>query len=170
MQITSLASGSGGNCTVLVQNEAVLLIDDGISMKRLKLALESLELCPEQISGILITHEHNDHISGLKTLIKHYEIPIFAPRTVANRLCGVIAGVEDYISELSPGREDNIEGFRVLPFRTPHDTPESVGYRITGDECFGFCTDCGHITDEVLEGLRGTDRAVIEANHDLEML
>ena len=170
MHIYTLASGSGGNCTLVWDGDTAVLIDAGISTKRITNALAEIGILPSQLSGILITHEHNDHIYGLNTFIKHYETPIFAPRTVANHLCWSIAGVEDYITILHPGQDYSINALRVLPFHTPHDTPESVGYRISGSSIFGFCTDCGHVTDEVIEGLSGTNAAVIEANHDLEML
>jgi len=170
MQIYTIASGSGGNCTLVRDGDTSVLIDAGISMKRIVSALAELDMRPSELSGIFITHEHNDHICGLNTLVKHYDIPIFAPRTVANHLCWSIAGVEDYLTVLPPGQDYDVAGVKVLPFRTPHDTPESVGYRITGSVSFGFCTDFGHVTQEILEGLRGVDAAVIEANHDLEML
>lgn len=170
MQIYTIASGSGGNCTLVKDGDTAVLIDAGISTKRIVAALKALDMFPEQLSGILITHEHGDHVYGLNTFIKHYDIPIFAPRTVANHLRWSIAGVEDYLTELLPGQDYDIHGLSVLPFHTPHDTPESVGYRLTGSGVFGFCTDFGHVTDEILEGLRGVDAAVIESNHDIEML
>lgn len=170
MQIYTIASGSTGNCTLVRDEDTAVLIDAGISAKRIVAALSALGLFPEQLSGILVTHEHTDHVCGLNTLIKHYEIPIFAPRTVANHLSWSIAGVDDYLTVLPPGQDYDVGRLKVLPFRTPHDTPESVGYRLTGSGVFGFCTDFGHITDEVFEGLRGVDTAMIEANHDLEML
>ncbi|MEG2104173.1 MAG: MBL fold metallo-hydrolase [Oscillospiraceae bacterium] len=170
MQIFTLASGSGGNCTLVREGETAVLIDAGISLRRISTSLAELGLLMDDLSGILITHEHNDHICGLKTLVKHHDIPIFAPRTVANHLRYSVAGVEDFITELIPGQEGSVGGFSVLPFHTPHDTPESVGYRISGRQIFASCTDCGHITDEMLEGLSGADIALIEANHDIEML
>lgn len=171
MQVYTLASGSSGNCTLVRSGSAALLIDAGISTKRIVTALAQLSLVPEQLSGILITHEHSDHIAGLNTFIKHYDVPIFAPRTVANHLTWSIAGVDDYLTVLVPGEEYALSDFGVTPFRTPHDTPESVGYRIeAGGALFGMCTDLGHVTDEVLEAMRGVDAAVIESNHDLEML
>ncbi|MFB0921161.1 MAG: MBL fold metallo-hydrolase [Oscillospiraceae bacterium] len=170
MQIYTIASGSTGNCTLVRDADTAVLIDAGISAKRIVSALSLLGMLPEQLSGILITHEHSDHINGLSTLVKHYKIPIFAPRTVANHLSWSIAGVDDYLTVLLPGQDYDIRALTVLPFHTPHDTPESVGYRLSGSAVFGFCTDFGHVTDEILEGLRGVDAAVIEANHDLEML
>ncbi|MBP8640593.1 MAG: MBL fold metallo-hydrolase [Oscillospiraceae bacterium] len=170
MQIYTIASGSSGNCTLVKDGDTAVLIDAGISTKRIVAALRELDMFPEQLNGILITHEHGDHVSGLNTFIKHYDIPIFAPRTVANHLSWSIAGVDDYLTVLLPGQDYDIKGLTVLPFHTPHDTPESVGYRLTGSAAFGFCTDFGHVTDEILESLRGVDTAVIEANHDIEML
>ena len=170
MQIYTLASGSAGNSALIYDNNTSILIDAGISARRLCKALQQLGLSVDGLSGILITHEHTDHVCGLDTLIKHHEVPIFAPRTVANHLRWSIAGVEDYITELSVGNETTIGGLSVVPFLTPHDTPESVGYRITGSHTVGYCTDCGHVTDEMWEGLKGADTVVIEANHDIQRL
>lgn len=171
MQVYTLASGSSGNCTLVKSTGAAILIDAGISTKRITAALSHLGLVPEQLSGILITHEHADHVSGLGTFIKHYDVPIFAPRTVANHLSWSLAGVDDYLTVLVPGEEYALADFGVLPFHTPHDTPESVGYRIAADGAvFGLCTDLGHVTEEVQRAMCGVDAAVIESNHDIEML
>ena len=171
MEIFTVASGSTGNCTLVTAGATAGLIDAGISAKRITTALSQRGLSPTQLSGIFITHEHTDHISGLKTLLKHPEIPVFAPRTVANHLCWSIAGLEAYLKLLTPGQDEQLGALSVLPFRTPHDTPESVGYRLTGATAsFGLCTDLGHVTQEVLEGLSGVSAALIEANHDPGML
>lgn len=171
MHIFTLASGSAGNCTLVQDGETSLLIDAGISAKRICAGLNALGVSVDELSGILITHEHSDHISGLATLVKHHNIPILAPRTVANHLRYSIAGVDDYITELPVGEVSRIGGIYAVPFHTPHDTPESVGYRLEGaNAIFGFCTDCGHVTGEMLEALRGADAAVVESNHDVEML
>ena len=171
MQIYVLASGSGGNCTLVKDGDTSILIDIGISVRRVNKSLAGLGMRIDDISGIFITHEHSDHVCGIKTLIKHCDIPIFAPRTVANRLCWSHAGVENFMKELKPLREHGIGRLGVMPFPTPHDTPESVGYRVSsGASVFGLCTDCGCVTDEMLAGLKGADLALIEANHDTDML
>lgn len=170
MRITTLASGSTGNCTLVTSGGGSLLIDAGISMRRIRTALDVYGLSPGQLDGILITHEHSDHISGLSMLTKHYNIPIFAPRTVANHLRWSIAGVDERLREIVPGEDTVIGGMSVRAFHTPHDTDESVGYRITGDAVFALATDMGCVTGEILSGLEGADAVVIEANHDLQML
>lgn len=170
MKVITIASGSSGNCTLVIDEGTAVLIDAGISARRICNSLNTFGISPTQLSGILITHEHSDHICGLQNLLKKFDIPIFAPRTVANHIRWSIAGVDDYIIELAAQREDTIGSLRVLPFHTPHDTAESVGYRISGSDTLGFCTDCGHISEEMLEGLRGVHTAVIEANHNVDKL
>lgn len=170
MKVYTLASGSGGNSCLLVDNGTTVLIDAGISFKRIRSSLDALGYSPHQLSAVLITHEHSDHICGLNTFIKYFDIPVFAPRTVANHLRWSIAGIDDLIRELDVHRENKIGSLSVLPFHTPHDTPESVGYRIRGSSVFGYCTDCGHITDEMLEGLNGCGTVLIEANHNIDKL
>lgn len=170
MRITTLASGSSGNCTVVSTDSGSLLIDAGISMRRIKTGLARLGLAPEKLGGILITHEHSDHISGLPMLIKYYNIPIFAPRTVANHLRWSLAGVEERLREIVPGENTPISGMTVRAFHTPHDTDESVGYRVEGDCVFALATDMGCVTEEILGGVLGADAVVIESNHDEQML
>lgn len=170
MRITTLASGSSGNCTVVSTDSGSLLIDAGISMRRIKTGLARLGLAPEDLGGILITHEHSDHVSGLPMLIKHYSIPIFAPRTVANHLRWSLAGVEERLREIIPGENTPVSGMTVRAFHTPHDTDESVGYRIEGDCIFAMATDMGCVTEEILDGAIGADAVVIESNHDEQML
>lgn len=171
MRLITFASGSLGNCALVTGSGGHLLIDAGISTRRIRQELRELGLELSDLSGILITHDHQDHIQGLQTFVKGCAVPVYAPRTVAGCLRRSIAGVEPSLRVLAVGEEQELSGFAVRPFRTPHDTEESVGYRITGDDgSLGYATDTGAITDELLEGLAGVETAVIEANHDLEML
>lgn len=126
------------------------------------------DLC--ELDGILITHEHSDHICGLNTIVKRCGVPIFAPRTVANHLRYCVTGVENSLREIAVGEEVDIGGVTVRAFHTPHDTDESVGYRISGEEVFALATDMGCVTEEIMDGLRGADAVLIEANHDVDML
>lgn len=170
MQITTFASSSSGNCTLIRSAGANVLIDAGISMRSIKTKLSELGLHPEELSAVLITHEHTDHIRGLQTMVKQYRLPILAPRTVANHLRWSVPGIDGVLSELEPCCPLELADLRVTAFRTTHDTPQSVGYRIDGDVSFGFCTDLGHVTDEVFRMLEGVEAAVLEANHDEDML
>ena len=170
MKIAVFASGSGGNCMLLSYKDSHILIDAGISMRRVETSLHSQGHTVNDIGGVLITHEHSDHISGLKMLIKHHGINIFAPRTVANRLRGMLPEADEYIMELPVGREVCLGRFTVRAFHTPHDTDESVGYRVEGGGSFAIATDMGHVSDEVLDGLVGADTVLIESNHDVNML
>lgn len=170
MKIAVFASGSGGNCMLLSHKDTHILIDAGISMRRVESSLRSLGLTVKDIGGVLITHEHSDHISGLKMLVKHHGINIFAPRTVANRLRGMLPEAEDNITVLPVGTEFELGALKLRAFHTPHDTDESVGYRVEGGGCFAIATDMGRVTDEVLDGLLGADTVLVESNHDINML
>lgn len=171
MRLITIASGSRGNCALVTGAGGHLLIDAGISTRRISLALRELGLEFSDLSGVLITHDHQDHIQGLQTFVKRSTVPIYAPRRVAGCLCRSVAGVEPSLQVLAVGEEQELGSFVVRPFFTPHDTEESVGYRIDSvDGSLGYATDTGVVTDAVLEGLAGVETAVIEANHDVEML
>ena len=170
MRITVFASGSSGNCLLVESGNTRLLIDAGISVRRITKSLSHLCLTWRDIDGVLITHEHSDHISGLKMLLKYYALPLYAPHTVAARLCGMLPDAVDCMHVIPVGESFRVGSLQVRAFHTPHDTDESVGYRVEGEGCFAMATDMGHVSQEVVEGLLGADIALIESNHDLEML
>lgn len=170
MRLTAFASGSGGNCALLECGDTRLLLDAGISCRRIRAALAVSGLTPADLSAVLVTHEHSDHISGIATMLRQCGAPVFAPRTAVRRLCAASAGVEARMRPVSPGESFSVGALRVTPFATPHDTAESVGWRIEGDGVFGLATDMGCVTDEIRAGLSGADTVLIEANHDVELL
>jgi len=170
MRAVTFASGSGGNCALVSDGDIHILVDAGISMRRIRAGLSFCNLRPEDLTAVLLTHEHSDHVSGLPVLAKSCDIPIFAPRAVAGALRRMAAGVEKCLYTLSPHTPFSLGGVSVTAFRTPHDASESVGYRFDGRSALGFCTDLGHVTDEVRDALSGCDAAVLESNHDEEML
>lgn len=170
MRIVTFASGSTGNCSLISDGGANILLDAGISARRTESCLADCGLSPRDLCGVLITHEHSDHISGLKMLLKRYDLPVYAPRTVAARLRGMLPDIDDMLNVIPVGRPFKLEGVTVTAFHTPHDTDESVGYRIDGDGSFGIATDMGHVTDEIRGALCGADTVLIESNHDPEML
>lgn len=170
MRLITFASGSGGNCALLTMGGVHLLLDAGISYRRICENLALSGLGPEALSAVLITHEHSDHIGGLATMMKHCSVPVCAPRTVANHLRYTIAGVEQCLREIPVGEPVTLGPLTLRAFRTPHDTDESVGWRIEDGEVFALATDMGCVTAEVEAGLLGADLALIEANHDEAML
>jgi phosphoribosyl 1,2-cyclic phosphodiesterase len=170
MRITTFASGSSGNCALLTLDGVHILLDAGISYRRICAELERSGVRPEDIAAVLITHEHSDHIAGLGTLVRHCAAPICAPCTVARHLERTVAGAAVRLRIFAPGTPEMLETLRVQCFPTSHDTDESVGWRIEGSAVFALATDTGCVTEAVEAGLRGADAVLIEANHDLDML
>ena len=170
MRIITFASGSTGNCSLISDGRVNILIDAGISMRRVVSALSEFGLTPQDLCGVLITHEHSDHISGLSMLNKYYRLPIFAPPELCDVLNNMKPELYSSLNAVNVGEVLNIDCLKVSSFQTPHDSRFSVGYRFEGSSVFTFATDTGMITDDMLCGLTGADTAVIEANHDIKML
>ncbi|MBO5555621.1 MAG: MBL fold metallo-hydrolase [Oscillospiraceae bacterium] len=170
MKVSVFASGSSGNCLLVSSGATHLLVDAGISMRRIDAALAQTGLTLREIGGVLITHEHSDHVSGLPMLTKYHNIPIYAPKLVALRLREQTPALDRCLMPFAAGETLRLGSMAVRAFHTPHDTPESVGYRIEGDGVFALATDMGCVTDEVLRGLQGADTVLIESNHDEVML
>lgn len=170
MTLTTFASGSTGNCALVSSDGGNILIDAGISMKRIRENLSRSGLAPEELSGILITHEHSDHINGLAMLTKYHAVPVYAPGILAGSLRRAVPGLEQCLHVIEAGRAFRLGGLTVTAFHTSHDTDESVGYRIERGCALGFATDMGCVTEEVQNALLGCEAVLIEANHDVDML
>lgn len=171
MRVCVFASSSSGNCLLLQSGDTNILIDAGISMRRTVSALSHAGLNLRDIGGVLITHEHSDHIYGLKMLLKHNPMPVYAPRTLAARLVGILPESEKYIQIIPLERPFSIGGLEIFAYPTPHDVDQSVCYRVeSGEGCFALATDMGCVTENVLHCLSGADTVLIESNHDEEML
>jgi Metal-dependent hydrolases of the beta-lactamase superfamily I len=170
MKLSVFASGSTGNCLLLSEQQTHILIDAGISMRRIQGYLFQTGLSWCDIGGVLITHEHSDHIYGLEVLIRRTQIPVYAPHTVASRLLGRYPSLQDHLHVIRPGEPFPIGRLRITAFHTPHDTDESVGYRVEGESVFALATDMGQVTDEIRAGLLGAGAVLIESNHDIQML
>lgn len=174
MRLCSIASGSSGNCIYVGSEDTHLLVDTGISKKRIDAGLNELEIKGEELDGILITHEHSDHIQGLGVFSRKYEIPIYATE-------GTIEGIKNYSSLgtmpeglLNPIHIDEsfeLGDIRVDPFRISHDANEPCGYRMNcRDKAVAVATDLGIYDEYTVEKLKELDAVLLEANHDIHML
>ncbi len=164
-----LFSSSSGNCLYIGTSTAGILIDAGVSARRIEQALTSHEIDPKTIRAVFVTHEHSDHIAGLRVLQKHLHIPIYA----SVGTCEGIAEAAAYDSDcLAITDTTQLDEFSVTPFRTSHDSRESTGFRVVlrDGRSVGIATDLGVMTSAVRDQLRGCDLIHIESNHDVRML
>lgn len=170
-RICSFASGSSGNCTLLSDYGNHILVDMGISFKRTATALSQLGLGIGDLSAILVTHSHSDHISGLNTLCKKWSVPVLATKQAAVGIAKSCPEAARNLIVFEPGASFSLKGFGVRSFPTPHDSDGSVCYRIScscGD--VGIMTDLGYVPPAVLEGMEGVAAILIEFNHDVNRL
>ena len=174
MRLCSIASGSSGNCIYVGSEATHLLVDVGISGKRTECGLNSLGVTGRDLDGILITHEHADHISGLGVLARKYEVPIYATQGTieAIRSCGNLGRIDGSLfHEVKADQKMVIKDLTINPMRISHDAAEPVAYRIAyGNKKVGICTDLGVYNDYTVECLKGMDALLVEANHDVNML
>jgi len=170
MKICVLGSGSGGNSTLVVSERTALLVDAGLSYRRVKGDLEELGVDLGKIGAILITHEHADHCSEVSHLATRIGCPIYGTRGTLAALRWFLTGGED-LREFELGEELEIGDLKVQSFPVFHDAVEPCGYLIEdGRGCLGLATDLGVMTSEVLENLARCDLVILEANHDLGLL
>ncbi len=170
MIVSVFASGSSGNCALLSEGETHLLIDAGISLRRTAAALRQAGHSIDEVTGVLMTHEHSDHVCGLPMLIKSHPLPVFAPHTVANRLRGMYPALEDVLRIIPTEEAFPVGSLRVTAFHNSHDTDECVGYRVEGRGVYGHATDTGVVTEGMRRYLAGADTVLLESNHDVELL
>ena len=172
MRFCTIVSGSSGNCAYAGVCGEDLLIDTGLSGKRLQQGLSQINVAKP--SAILITHEHSDHIAGAGVIARRFGIPIYAtPLTwryfLRHKKLGPLQ--EDQVKHIIPGQPVMIGNAKVTAFDVPHDASQPVGYTFEADGSkIAYATDLGQATDTILEHLRGAQVLLIESNHDLEML
>lgn len=166
-----LFSSSSGNCAYIGCGDSGILVDAGASCKSILSALCDRDIDPASIKAIAVTHEHSDHIKGLKTLVKKLKVPIMASRPTLislNQHDALPEGCE--IIEAENGA--TFDDIAVTRFSTSHDCEGSSGFvfSLPQNQKFAVCTDLGYISDEVKENLRGCDLVMLESNHDVNML
>lgn len=167
--VHTLASGSSGNSLLFSCGSTHILVDAGISCRRITTSLHALGLGLEDLAGLLITHCHSDHIAGLQTLLKRSSFPVFGSGRTCRELEYRLAGIHNRLEELPLMQSLSLGGCTVTPFPTSHDAPGSCGYRLDSPGgSLGILTDTGYVTEEAREVLPGINMAVLEANHDVE--
>ena len=170
----SLSSGSCGNCYYLGGPDGGILIDAGVSLRRLKKTLLENGLDMDSFSAVLVTHDHLDHIRHLGSFCKKLCIPVYTTDVIHGALSRHTF-TSDHITPcrriLSDGEWNEVAGMKVRYFIVPHDATQTVGYAIEVDgHRFVIMTDVGRMTDEAVEFARQADTVVVESNYDMDML
>ncbi len=170
VQFTILGSGSGGNCAYLEAGDTRVLIDAGFSGRQIRQRLATIGRAPEGLDGILITHEHSDHIQGLTQLAAKLGIPLYCNRLTHEAVEGILE--TRFACQLfQTGATFDLGNLQVETFSVPHDACDPVGFLIrTPAGNIGFLTDLGHATKLVLQRVRPANVLVLETNHDLRLL
>jgi phosphoribosyl 1,2-cyclic phosphodiesterase len=170
VRLTILGSGSSGNCAYLETDEARVLIDAGFSLRQIRKRLETIGRAPENLTAILVTHEHSDHVASLPLLSEKLHIPIYCNRPTqeaAQYQFQMALGCRIF----ETGASFEIGDVLVETFSVPHDAQDPVGFLLrTNGTSIGFLTDLGHTTRLVLERVRPAQVLVLESNHDVKML
>lgn len=172
MRFASLGSGSAGNSMVIEQSDTRLLLDCGFGLKETISRLAKLEILPEQLTGVLITHEHDDHAKGAFKLAQKLNIPVWlshGTRVMTERYLPKSGEVN--VQEIDSHTPFSIGDLEVAPYPVPHDAREPTQFTFTdGQAKLGVLTDAGNATPHIVEVLSGCDALVLECNHDLSML
>jgi phosphoribosyl 1,2-cyclic phosphodiesterase len=171
LEVTILASGSAGNSALVCGGGTSILLDAGLSARKLVERLSDCGVAPESLSGIVLTHEHGDHTAALRVLCAKREIPVYANRLTAAALeAGPMQGHRHW-RFFANGTTFSVGGLTIEAFSVPHDAADPVGFLIRSSAAtFGLLTDLGHATQMVIERMREADALLIETNYDDELL
>ena len=170
LEICTLASGSKGNCTYVRYGDTAILIDQGLSLKELRVRANYRGIDLSQTDALFVTHEHSDHVKGVGAFARAYDTPVYIPAACMGNF-KTEDGDERYFVPNEYDGEVAVKGLSIKPFRVPHDAHYTVGYRIsTGKEDVAIATDLGFVSDGTLAKLVGCKAVVLESNHDPLML
>ena len=174
MELCSIASGSSGNCVMAGDGRSHLLIDAGISGRRIERGLQELGHKTSEMKAILVTHEHIDHISGIGVLARKYSIPIYATEGTKQAVLHTktVGSIDpDLFHTIGPNETFRIGDLEIIPIRISHDAADPVAYKIRSNgTSAAVVTDLGRFDHEIIEHLRGLHLLLLEANHDVNML
>ncbi len=171
MKLCVLASGSSGNCTFISTGTTRILIDAGLSAKKTTERLAEIGERVEDVDAICVTHEHSDHIAGLRVLQKKHGVAVYANAGTLDGIRASKKGAEVECRQFTTGSKFEIGDVTLEPFSVPHDAYEPVGFVLrSGTHAIGLATDVGIVTNLLREKLRKCQVVVIEANHDEELV
>jgi len=166
LQFCSLGSGSRGNALLVESGNTLLMIDCGLSRRELESRMHRVGRDPSDIAGVLVTHEHADHVQGLGPLRKRYDVPVWMTHGTANAL-----GYDGDYEAVRYGASFAIGELTIEPFPVPHDAREPSQFAFSSaTRRLGVLTDTGHVTSHIVDRLSGCDAIALEFNHDFEML
>ena len=174
MRFVSIASGSSGNCIYVGSDNSHLLIDAGISGKRIEQGLNEIGIKGTELDGILITHEHSDHIKGLGVLARKFGIPIYGTAGTLEEIennASLGTFDKELLTPVLPDVEFTAGDLVIQPFRVDHDAADPVAYRVkSGGKSIAVATDMGHFDQYIINHLQNLDAVLLESNHDVRML
>ena len=174
MRICPIASGSSGNCIYIGSDNTHILVDAGISCKRIIQGINGLGLDMGDISAILVTHEHSDHIGGLGVVSRKYKIPIYSTELTNQAILhykSLGAFDRSLLHPCAPGVAFDIGDLLIKPIAVSHDAANPVAYRVENlDKSVAVMTDLGYYNEDIVSNMLGLDVALVEANHDINML
>ena len=172
LNFCSLYSGSSGNSLFVETDNTKLLIDAGVSSKKIETALKDIDVDPCTLDGILITHEHSDHVQGLGTFSKKFDLPVFVNQETLDALPKQRDKIADKnIKKFKVSEKFSIGDLDINPFSIPHDAANPCGFTIWGDnKKISIATDIGHMTNDILKKLEESSFVLLESNYDPEVL
>ena len=172
LKFCSLYSGSSGNSFLVQSKNINILVDAGVSGKKIVDALASINVGMENISAILVTHEHSDHTQSIATLSKKYNIPVYANKRTWDALCDKKSKIsENNICYFNNNKPFNLDDLTILPFDIPHDAADPCGFSISDSESkVSIATDIGHITTSILDNLKDSNFVLLESNYEPDVL
>lgn len=166
-----LFSGSKGNSIYLSCSTGKFLIDVGVSAKRIEKALDEIGVSPNDLCGIFVTHEHSDHISGLRVFASRYNLDVYAHPDVIAAMRNT-KKIDDKVKTKEITSPLELSGVKIIPFENSHDSVACLGYRfdMSDGRSICVCTDTGYVTDDARDKMQGCDLAFLESNHEVTML
>ena len=168
--LTILGSGSRGNAMVIHGEDGAILVDAGFSMRQTRLRMEAQGVEIGDVQAILISHEHGDHVNGLRVAAKQLDIPVYCNRHTGTMLKDREVSPET-LHLFTAGATFQVGEFTIQPFSIPHDAMDPVGFVISnGEHRIGVATDLGHVNNMICHHLKDCDMLVVESNHDMGLL